>query len=247
MSGGGDTTISARSAGAPATTGPAVARRTPGARELSGLARTIASEPVPQAISPSIIAGTLRAAEFGMILGIGAGLYFGYVRQDGDLLWHYMAASGAIACAAFLVFQLLGLYTISTIRTHIYQLSRLAGAWSLVFLLAIALSFFAKFDSTYSRFWAASFYTVGLVALLADRLFVTALVRGWARAGRLVRRVIIVGGGRAGESLIEALNAEADSDLRICGVFDDRGDDRSPVLVAGVPKLGTVDDLVEFT
>ena len=49
-----------------------------------------------------------------------------------------------------------------------------------------------------------------------------------AREGRLVRRVIIVGGGPAAEALIEALNSEADSDLRICGLFDDRGDSRLP-------------------
>ena len=73
------------------------------------------------------------------------------------------------------------------------------------------------------------------------------MVRRWARSGRLVRRVIIVGGGREGESLVHALEHEADSDLRICGVFDDRGGERSPQVVAGIPKLGTVDDLVEFT
>jgi Undecaprenyl-phosphate glucose phosphotransferase len=63
----------------------------------------------------------------------------------------------------------------------------------------------------------------------------------------MVRRVVIVGGGEPGAKLIEALQAEKDSDLRICGVFDDRSDDRSPLVVGGVPKLGNVDDLVEFT
>jgi Undecaprenyl-phosphate glucose phosphotransferase len=35
--------------------------------------------------------------------------------------------------------------------------------------------------------------------------------------------------------------------VRICGVFDDRTGDRSPAVIAGVPKLGTVEDLVLFT
>ena len=34
--------------------------------------------------------------------------------------------------------------------------------------------------------------------------------------------------------------------MRLLGVFDDRGDDRSPTVCGGLPKLGTVDDLVEF-
>jgi len=34
--------------------------------------------------------------------------------------------------------------------------------------------------------------------------------------------------------------------LRILGVFDDRSDARSPDVVAGFPKLGSIDELVEF-
>src|SRR5207244_3557755 len=34
--------------------------------------------------------------------------------------------------------------------------------------------------------------------------------------------------------------------IRICGIFDDRRDARSPAVVAGYPKLGTVAELVEF-
>jgi Undecaprenyl-phosphate glucose phosphotransferase len=56
-----------------------------------------------------------------------------------------------------------------------------------------------------------------------------------------------VGGGPAAEPVLRALAAsQQDSDLRILGVFDDRRDDRSPDVVAGYPKLGTIDDLVEF-
>ena len=41
-------------------------------------------------------------------------------------------------------------------------------------------------------------------------------------------------------------SAKASSDVRLVGVFDDRGDDRAPTTCAGLQKLGTVDDLVEF-
>ena len=34
--------------------------------------------------------------------------------------------------------------------------------------------------------------------------------------------------------------------MRLLGVFDDRSDERSPDTVEGFPKLGNVDDLVEF-
>ena len=56
----------------------------------------------------------------------------------------------------------------------------------------------------------------------------SSLVRRWTREGRLTRRTVIVGGGAAGEALVSALRDQSDSDVRVIGVFDDRGDDRSP-------------------
>ncbi len=37
------------------------------------------------------------------------------------------------------------------------------------------------------------------------------------------------------------------TDLEILGIFDDRADERSPAVVGGFRKLGTVDDLIEFS
>jgi Undecaprenyl-phosphate glucose phosphotransferase len=71
-------------------------------------------------------------------------------------------------------------------------------------------------------------------------------VRRWSREGRLDRRAVLVGGGDPGEGLVKALGQQEDSEVRLLGVFDDRGDDRAPNFCGGLPKLGTVDDLVEF-
>src|SRR6201999_3655819 len=64
--------------------------------------------------------------------------------------------------------------------------------------------------------------------------------------GRLDRRAVVVGGGEPGEHLVNALDTQADSDVRLVGVVDDRGDERAPTTCAGLQKLGSVDDLVEF-
>jgi Undecaprenyl-phosphate glucose phosphotransferase len=123
---------------------------------------------------------------------------------------------------------------------------RLASAWSVVFLIAISASFFAKAGDQFSRAWLGSFYVLGLFALIAFRRALFLLVRRWTREGRLDRRTVVVGADGNGESLIRSLAAQRDSDVRLVGVFDDRGDDRSLPSCAGVPKLGTVDDLVAF-
>jgi Undecaprenyl-phosphate glucose phosphotransferase len=115
-----------------------------------------------------------------------------------------------------------------------------------VFLIAIGVSFFAKAGDQFSRVWLGSFYVVGLAALLMFRKGLFLLVRRWTREGRLTRRTAIVGGGALGEALACALAGQRDSDVRVVGLFDDRGDERSPQALAGLHKLGTVDDLVEF-
>ncbi|HVY56384.1 MAG TPA: undecaprenyl-phosphate glucose phosphotransferase [Xanthobacteraceae bacterium] len=221
--------------------------RRAGSEELGPLARAVAAEPVARAISPVVLAGCVRACEFLALLALGIAIYSFYVYPGASPDWRYPAAVLAMSAAAVLVFQAFDLYGIPTFRTHVYQLSRIGIAWSLVFLLAVALAFFTRSTGVFSRVWAAAWYVSGLGVLFAGRIALTALVSHWARNGQLVRRVVIVGGGREGEALIQALEAQANSDLRICGVFDDRTGDRSPPVVAGVPKLGTVDDLVEFT
>src|SRR5690606_30538226 len=113
------------------------------------------------------------------------------------------------------------------------------------FLIAVAIAFFAKFEGMFSRVWLASYYTAGLVLLICFRLALAALVRHWTKEGRLERRAVIVGGGDAGEKLIESLGAQAHSDVRVIGLFDDRGEDRAPPVCAGLAKLGGVDDLIE--
>ena len=71
-------------------------------------------------------------------------------------------------------------------------------------------------------------------------------MRRWTREGRLDRRTVVVGADANGEALINSLAAQRDSDVHVVGVFDDRGDGRSAATCGGAPKLGMVDDIVEF-
>jgi Undecaprenyl-phosphate glucose phosphotransferase len=60
------------------------------------------------------------------------------------------------------------------------------------------------------------------------------------------RRAVIVGGGSNAETLIRSIEKQPYNDIRICGIFDDRDNRRSPPIVAGYPKLGTIDELITF-
>jgi Undecaprenyl-phosphate glucose phosphotransferase len=221
-------------------------RQRAGMIELSPLAASIAGQRVAPAISQIVLAGVVRVAEFCAIALLGFAIYLLHVRTAGTHDWHYVSAILGISLTAIVAFQQAELYDAAAMRKHVYQLSRIAVVWTIVFLLAFAIGFFVRLEAIYSRVWAASWFMSGLAMLFAGRLILAALVRHWTHQGRLVRRTVIIGGGPAGEALVNSLAAQPDSDLEICGVFDDRADDRSPPCVGGVPKLGTVDHLIEF-
>ncbi|MBX3520439.1 MAG: undecaprenyl-phosphate glucose phosphotransferase [Xanthobacteraceae bacterium] len=215
-------------------------------RELSPLAKMIASEPVPPAMSAVVLGGSIRIVEFLLLSLIGFAIYATYVYPDEGFLWRYVIATFGTSGAAILAFQLAEAYDVAALRRAISTFARLTLAWTAIFLVAFAFQFFFRLEGQFSRVWTASWYFTGLTALFAFRIFIVAKVRQWTREGRLIRRTVIVGGAAPGEALIEALQAQTDSDLDIRGVFDDRGDERSAPMIAGKPKLGTVDDLVEF-
>jgi Undecaprenyl-phosphate glucose phosphotransferase len=160
--------------------------------------------------------------------------------------WHYAAGILVIASMSTFALQAADVYQVQAFRGHEKQYMRLASAWSVVFLIAISMSYFAKAGDEFSRVWLGSFYVLGLAVLVGFRRALFLLVRRWTHEGRLDRRTVVVGADARGESLIEAIVAQRDNDVRIVGLFDDRGDDRAPVTIAGRAKLGTVDDLVEF-
>jgi Undecaprenyl-phosphate glucose phosphotransferase len=151
-----------------------------------------------------------------------------------------------MSATAVVCFQAADIYDIQVFRSQLRQMTRMSSSWAFVFLLFICVSFFVKLGDSVSRLWLAAFFLVGLASLIAGRLLLRTMIRRWARDGRLERRTVIIGADMNGENLINALRAQEDSDIEILGVFDDRNDSRALDTCAGSPKLGKVDDVLEF-
>jgi Undecaprenyl-phosphate glucose phosphotransferase len=226
-----------------ASTGrPAVERR----RRLSPAALAVTNQKVPGAYSPIVIAGAVRVIDFVLLSVIGVALYLWYVVPLSRFHWEYVAAIIGMTSAAVICFQAADIYQVQVFRGQLRQMTRMISSWTFVFLLFIGVSFSLKLGSEVSRLWLSSFFFAGLAVLIAERLLLRTVVRNWALQGRLDRRTIIVGADQNGEQLIEALKEQSDSDIHVLGVFDDRNDDRALETCAGSPKLGKVDDIVEF-
>ena len=230
-------------AAASATSGqPQVERR----RRLSPAALAVTNQKVAPAYSPIVIAGGVRLADFGVLSVVGIAVYFGYVVPLDGFRWEYIAAIFGMTASAVICFQAADIYQVQVFRGQLRQMTRMVSSWAFVFLLFIGVSFFAKLGGEISRLWLSAFFFLGLAALVAERLATRALVRRWARQGRLDRRTVIVGADEIGEELVKALDEQDDTDIHVLGVFDDRNDDRALDTCAGSPKLGKVDDIVEF-
>jgi len=214
--------------------------------ELNALAKQVAEQFAADAVSPNLISGWLRLFEFFGILAIGMGLFAGYVLPEGN--WHgaYLIActSGSFLTICFI--QAVDGYQISTLRNLFSQTSKVVTGYSFSLIFLLLIAFFMKNTQEFSRAWFGGWFLFGIAFLVSGRALISMYVRRVSAEGRLERRAVIVGGGEPAGELIRSLEQQSDSDIRICGIFDDRTDDRSPPIVAGYPKLGNVPELVEF-
>jgi Undecaprenyl-phosphate glucose phosphotransferase len=209
-------------------------------------AEGIAEVSIQPSYSPVVLAGAVRLIEFILIAGAGLLIHRLYLSDEIPFNVYYGLAVAGVAALTVLLLQAFGAYSTGAFRAFFLYGVKILAAWSLVVLIALTVVFFAKIGGNFSRVWLASLYVVGGGALFIERLILSIVVSGLTRAGRFDRRTAVVGGGEGAEKIIRALEAQAHSGIRIVGAFDDRAEDRSPDVIAGYPKLGTVDDLVAY-
>lgn len=221
-------------------------RSMPKEGRLAALAQAMALEPKPSAVSRIVLEGLVRIGEFVLLAGAGFLVHAFYLAAAPGYTLAYLVGIPLVAALVVLANQALGLYTLAALRNFKTEVLRLPIGLTLVFAIALALLFFLKLDAYYSRFFVFCWYASALVFLGAERAVLGRVVGHMIKTEMLVRRTVIAGGGPAADELISQLAGAAPMDLQILGIFDDRADARSPEVVAGFPKLGTIDDLVAF-
>ncbi|QLF70069.1 undecaprenyl-phosphate glucose phosphotransferase [Peteryoungia desertarenae] len=216
------------------------------ATEINALAKQIAGQYKDANYSPTIVIGQLRLFEFLCILGLALASNFVIAANASQHLLGMFVAGVSGAGLAVLSLQIMDCYQVAILRTPLRSLGRILSAWT-VALALVAVSIFLFMDESAGyRAVLAAWYGSTLLFLIAERTLIGYAIRRWARNGIMERRAVIVGGGKAAKDLIRALEQQPENDIRICGIFDDRNSERSPDMVAGYPKLGTVAQLVEF-
>jgi Undecaprenyl-phosphate glucose phosphotransferase len=193
-----------------------------------------------------VLAGIVRAIELGLIAIAGLLPYALYVAPAVGYEPSFFIVIPAVSTAGIVVFQALRTYNLAAFRQPLRQLFRIAGGWSLVFLIVFAMLFLLKIDGAISRVWIVAWYMLGITALGTDRILLARICARLAQSGRLDRRAVVVGGGDFGVQLLRELASAGSDEVHTLGVFDDRSNERAPDSVEGFPKLGNVDDLLAF-
>ena len=212
--------------------------------ELNPFARQVAEQFRDSTKSPAMLIGQYRLLE-GLLLLVTAlaiGYINGYLGQNGFTL--HLLAGVTTSALSVLFLQIADAYQIPALRIPRRAVARVLIAWTAAY--AASVCGFLPFEVSLNVPTMLAWFIAGAAVLVAVRYLIAFGIRNWSRNGIMERRAVIVGGGQPAKDLVRALERQADNDIRICGIFDDRGSARSPEVVAGYPKLGTFGELVEF-
>jgi Undecaprenyl-phosphate glucose phosphotransferase len=197
-------------------------------------------------VSAVVLSGAARLVESVLLVLAGLDIYFiAFGAEAGARLPAYSLVIVAAAQIHVTAFGAAHLYDVPALRRPWRKLGRILTIWSCVFAVLLVLGFVTNTMDEVSRLWLAGWYAGGFAAILIFRLILSQIVEYWIRRGRLERRVVIVGGDERAEKLIDALEASEETDIKICGIFDDRTE-RVPPRVRGHANLGSIRSLVEY-
>ncbi|MFV2093281.1 MAG: hypothetical protein ACC634_09380, partial [Hyphomicrobiales bacterium] len=140
-----------------------------------------------------------------------------------------------------------GSYDICHLKSPAGQLIRSTLACFITAIVAGLGALITGMASPWILAWIAAWLALTLGAVTVQRFALSVALKRLSRAGRLARRVALIGSPDSVAAAVDQLTANGPEEVDICGFFDDRDDDRSSGDVAGCPKLGGIDDLVEFS
>lgn len=159
-----------------------------------------------------------------------------------------IAECAGVACIALTMSAMLNgqwSYTIASLRRFPLQLVKVFTALIALFLGLGGAAYLLDIRIVSPQLMTMWMLACG-VLLCGVRALAASAVAQLGASGRLVRRTVIVGGGKDADRLIDELAGDASSQLKILGVFDDRLDGRAREGRADFVHLGTFEKLAAF-
>ncbi len=204
---------------------------------------TAQASPVVETVSFPVFAGVVRAIDLVLLAAAGvvatamvAWLYGRGVEGPVEVASIAGAAGASLALAQEAVYTRTAMMSVAT-QFRLMVKPILLGVCCLVGCLFVFYQGRLPF-----RVWPLAWAASAAILLGASRVPLVHLFRRWAAAGRLARKIAIVGVGDFSREFIERLKDEPNR-YRILGLYDDRHA-RVPPSQLGIEVRGTVADLV---
>lgn len=174
-------------------------------------------------VSLSIVSGLLRAWDAAAILAAGL---VALILAAPDLPMtnsYYVALSVLGAVAAGNCLHLAGAYRIEGLRLSNIGWTRPVIAWSAAAALTGATVLASGASLQENWIWLGLWFVLGLFLPLLGRGVLAIRMDYWRKAGRLRRRLAILGAGPGGQMLLRRfVGARSEDDVAIVGLYDDR-------------------------
>lgn len=209
--------------------------------ELASETRRAVSYP----ISSAVVSGIFVFFDGLWFLLAGPVVYSIYI---GGSIWGadlYPAAVCFVWLVALFLFRYSGLYDFNAIMSPFSNLAQIIVSCVTVFLFLMAVFFSLKVSDEVSRVWTFSYAIAAGTGIFLTRVIGYVVISHLANIGVFARNVLIVGGGRQAERLLEQLDKEKPRFNNVVGVFDDRHARIGPS-VGGVPVLGNLDEMMRY-
>jgi exopolysaccharide biosynthesis polyprenyl glycosylphosphotransferase len=158
-------------------------------------------------------------------------------------LWDYVPFALILSILLPITFKLDGVYNVRRGQSWFFQLYAIVNATAKGTIVLLALTFFFR-PLVYSRLL---FLEAALLIVILTGL--SRLVKGWVEArlrrrGIGVERVLIVGGGEIGRTVIRTIVARPELGYQIIGLVDDNPD-KGRADIGRIKGLGGLDKLAE--
>lgn len=190
------------------------------------------------------IAAVARTIEGGLALGGAVATWTAMgLADDPHRPFIILALLSAVAVPVGL--GLRGAYTLDAVLEPGEHAWSVASVWMIVFCVASGILWYVEAELLI-RQWLIAWCGAEAFVFMGFRLALGRLGQRWNRNGQFERRVILVGGGDDVAGLVGSVRSDRDGNISILGIFDDRGEERSPSKVCDCNRLGTIDDLLEF-
>lgn len=151
--------------------------------------------------------------------------------------WGQYALGTILIAASFAVYGFSnGLYDWRRFREHLRRPRIVFAGAVFAFGAFLLLIFLMKVADQFSRLWVISSFLGFCAYLLVSRVALSWYLSR-PKAGRYLRRAVILGAGDNGKEVLEHLHRFDDRTIRVLGFLDDRAN-RLPKSYRGVPVLG---------